>query len=173
MSDITTDDETIDLEEHQPDDGPDNSIQFVRSGNIRLVIDGTVFILRRPFLGELRTLRGALEQATDEADLVRVEVSARAEDRKAQAEAIEADTSLSSIDKQTRLGELRIQDRGDGRRLARAGDDSRVDWWNLVFDTLATNGRRPDPERLPGWVIDARLAGKVLTHWRSSPLAHG
>jgi hypothetical protein len=169
------------------DDAPADELegqwQLYATGGASVKIDGKVYRLRRPDMGQIRKLRGALaatadsiryqseasqlaqlkRQAGDEklsADLERlVAMDPKPEDYEAQLDAIFAQRR-----------ELGDADRQAGRGLTNAIDDAYSEWWRLVFETLTLSGI---PERWPSWAGDAISAQQIMQHWRENPLARG
>jgi hypothetical protein len=165
------------LVEPEPDEEGD-AIVFVRNGWIRITIAGQLHKLRRPFLGELHTLEQSLESAThDLRELQESLKEANSEDlAHAQRIADEAkglrDDSARKIELDDESVALAIKAMERNRAVDKMARELRAMWWQQVFKTLTPPGH-PEPEEAPSWVEDITLQQRVVSHWRSAPLAHG
>ena len=155
--------EAIDRDADDPDaDG----IEYVKSGIIRVWVAGTRYRLRRPFFGELRTLREAHQDLRDEND-------ERTEDVRDLAKAINAEAGAianDDPDRRAKLRELKKRDRAAARELIGFREQGQLDWWAQAFDALSLDGT---PGQWPAWAIDEVLPIRVLNHWRTVPLGPG
>lgn len=157
--------------EVRDDDGVDvDRIELVKSGLVRVHVDGKRYRLRRPFFGELKTLRLALADVSDDLNDRRMETQLAAKRMMAENERINSDDTLDEAERLRLLQAIRREDRQLGRQLTDDADDARMAWWAQAFDLVGLDGQ---PEQWPGWFLDARLPDHVLTHWRSAPLGRG
>ncbi len=159
----------VDAEAEDPDG---DSIEFVRTGIVRITIAGKRYRLRRPFFGELRTLRGAYQEAMDELGEASDEV-------KAQLAAIRAEfDGLPEADRKGSEAAYTRRIRKVNRDLEALQEDAYLAWWGQAFDMLAMEGHGPGVEEMPAWMAsdtpgEKPLIVEVLNHWRSNPLARG
>lgn len=126
--------------------------------------------LRRPFLGELRSIRSALDEVNDETRALFEDLGERGQeiDVARQAENLEGDEA------RTRAREDRAKGLAMGRETAAQVDKLRIDWWRKVFDLLAMNGDLPgDDDVLPAWMVDTNAMGQVIGHFRTVPFGSG
>lgn len=145
---------------------PKELVEFVRTGLVRVWVQGKRYRLRRPFFGELRDLRTALEGMMDEVSQASIEATTKGDDLKRQSSEITDDDP----DRNRKIVELRQADRKVAREFDAKIEDMRVDWWRQVFDRVSVDGA---PDEWPAWVSDANLPAQVITHWRSVPLGRG
>jgi hypothetical protein len=155
------------LAEPTPEESGASRIQFVRTGLIRLYVEGVTFRLRRPFFGEFKALRLAFEDVLDEiseaaADSMNVQREVSAE---RQASVNDPPETLASKER-----EWRKRTRESSRALNDRAENVRIDWWRDVFETLSLDGT---PELLPSWVIDPMLPNEFILHWRTAPQGRG
>jgi hypothetical protein len=152
------------------DDAPGDDIQWVTTGVIRIWVAGKRYRIRRPFMGELRTLRGALADATDE--LQERSEAARQEANKINAsiDAIRADDTKTDAQIAAAVKRARAKDRKIGDELTQFMDDMYLGWWAKVFDMLGLDGT---PEQWPPWFADQTLPTRVMVHWRDVPKGPG
>lgn len=168
-----------------PDDEPEGQWQLYATGGASVKIDGKVYRLRRPDMGQIRKLRGALAGTADSIRY-RSEASQLAQlKRQAAEEKLSADLDrLVAMDPKPKPEDYEAQldaifaerrelddaDRAAGRALTDAIDDAYSEWWHLVFETLTLSGI---PDRWPSWAGDAISAQQIMQHWRDNPLARG
>lgn len=153
------------------DDGVDvDRIELVKSGLVRVHVDGQRYRLRRPFFGELKTLRLALADVADDLNDRRMETQLAAKRMLAENERINADDSMDDAARLAALQALRKEDRQLGRALTSDADDARIGWWSQAFELVGLDGV---PADWPAWFLDARLPDHVLAHWRTAPLGRG
>lgn len=153
-------------------DGP----AFVHNGIIRFPMGADTVRVRRPFLGELRSLRLALQDVQDQ-------IAERS--RSTGAVGIEYQRRAQENAQQLREGKISPEEHAElsaalgaeDARTARELDDWReqvmLDWWrDHVFAPLALD---PVPDQLgwPMWILDRTLPGKCLQHWRTVPTGPG
>jgi hypothetical protein len=160
----------VDAEPADDDGVAIDRIELVKSGLVRIHIDGKRYRLRRPFFGELKTLRLALADVSDDLNDRRMETQLAAKRMMAENERINSDDSLDDEARLKALQAIRREDRELGRGLTNDADDARIAWWSQAFEVVGLDGM---PEQWPGWIVDARLPDHVLQHWRSAPLGRG
>lgn len=168
------------------EDESGESITYVGTGWIRCMIAGRRYRLRRPFFGELRDLRTALEAQTDELTAKRQEAELGANHRGKRRAAVERKMLAlqQRMDTEELTDEL-LAEHGDlvrentailndstkaNRELSAAADDLRIDWFRQVFEKLGVDGV---PEQWPSWVADVNVPAEWTAHWRSVPLDPG
>jgi hypothetical protein len=167
--------------------GLDEQWQLYSSGGASVKIDGRVYRLRRPDMGQIKVLREALASA---ADTIRHESDAGEIVRrlnKAQTDRINAELTELEADNQAEgyaekitalvneLQEVSDRDLKRGREITNLVDEQYQGWWKFAFETLCfpgSDGVRV-PERWPSWVADATAVQQIMQHWRSNPLARG
>lgn len=150
-----------------------DGIVLTKTGWIRAAVAGETFRLRRPFFGELRKLRTALEAVTDEINTTGEEADGIAAQLVEMAKRYKdmADADIPARER-TKNDKLRDDAKTASRRLVEVADDLRVGWWTLVFETLCVDTVKV-PADWPSWVVDPNLPNQVMQHWRSAPLAPG
>lgn len=163
----------VDTDEPMGDEGQADAVILVRTGWVRLRFGDRQVRMRRPFFGELRSIRARLEDVADA-------IGERAEDSQViavrimdESARIEADEKLT-VEERVRarralLGESKVA----GRELTEFAEIERVKWWRYVVDLIGVDGELPPDEELPSWIAAPALPGKVLDHWRSAPLGRG
>lgn len=164
------DDGMIVDDEPRPDD-PDTAgdrIELVRTGLVRVWIGTTRFRLRRPFFGEFKTLRLAIEDMNDEiqAESDKLTVLARGVVQDSQARP-DGETAVALAEWQA---ESRRMTNAATRRLTEIAEDRRIEWWDQMWTLLSVDGKSAD---WPAWVTDPNIGNRLMTHWRSSPLGRG
>lgn len=170
--------ETAPADEPIAHDGP----TFVHNGIIRFPMGEQIVRVRRPFLGELKALRLALEQVQDDMRAESERVDAIGRGFMDEAREVQARHERKEITDDERTAELQRIGEAD-RRTARALDDMReqkmLDWWSdHVFGPLALDPV-PDQMQWPMWMLDGgtrtrqSLVQKCLSHWRTTPTGPG
>ncbi len=159
----------VDPDAEDPDG---DSIEFVRTGIVRITVAGKRYRLRRPFFGELRTLRGAYQEAMDELGEASDEVKAKLAAIRAEYDATPEGERQAAEAKHTRTI------RRVNRDLEAKQEAAYLAWWGQAFDMLAMEGHGPGAEEMPAWMAsdtpgEKPLIVEVLNHWRSNPLARG
>lgn len=147
-------------------------VELVGSGWVRMHIGGRRYRLRRPFFGELRTLRMLYAEVSDEISARSFEAQELGREIEAEGKAIDDDEGLDASARATQVRKLRARSLAAGRNLTDAAEDLRLGWWTAAFETLNVDGV-PGLEQWPGWIVDHTLPDKVLQHWRSAPLDRG
>lgn len=157
------------------------AIEFVNQGIIRIHFptpNGTedlVVRVRRPFLGELKTIRLRLDEIRDDLAILSTEIIAEgaglAQEATELARQRETD-ELTPQEHSAALADIRRRDRAAAIRLEDAREEKMLDWWSEIFSMLALD---PVPDRMsyPAWILDATLTQTVLTHWRQVPSGPG
>jgi len=145
-------------------------VELVGSGWVRMYIGGRRYRLRRPFFGELRTLRTLHAENADEISGRSFQAQETGREIEAQGKALDAEEGLDPADKARQVQELRVRSLAVARQLTDDADDLRLEWWTKVFEVLNVDGV---PDWWPGWIVDFRLPDKVVQHWRSAPLGPG
>lgn len=157
--------------EPREDDGAavDDRVELVRTGLTRVWIAGERYRLRRPFFGEFKALRLALQDANDEiAEAVdeTLAVARRMTDE-------QKDQNVEDLDPDGWVAwrrEARKRTNEASRALADVTESLRVEWWEQAWNLLTLDSRPPD---WPSWVTDPNLHAAVIAHWRGSPLGRG
>jgi hypothetical protein len=152
--------------EPEPDD-PGDVIELVRTGLVRITIGTDRFRLRRPFFGEFKDLRLAIEAVNDE-------VQAAVDESILVSRQIAAENEEHADDDPTEFIERRAENRkkttASTRHLTEIVELRRVEWWDQMWDLLTLDGR---PDQFPAWIIDPQISTTLLGHWRSSPSGRG
>lgn len=130
----------------------EDKFELKRTGNIELTMNGTLFRLGRPTIGEQRRFAEAIEA------LAGVEREAMAADKAV----ADAEANGETLDRP----EAPTQDDVNGDLLA---------WWRDVVRTLADNGQDfPDEDDdCAGWLLQRSLLAQVRTHWLTIPWVPG
>lgn len=158
------------------------ALEFVNRGIIRFHFptasedDDRVIRVRRPFLGELKTIRLALAEIQDELAVIAASTSAAGQAMKAEATELSRQLGAEEINPEEhveRLKDIRRRDREAAQQMDDARDDRTLDWWaDVVFAQLALD-EVPDRLEFPAWILDPRLPQQVLNHWRHIPSGPG
>lgn len=152
------------------DETLDGRIQFVRTGLTRVWVRGELFRLRRPFFGEFKKMRLALEDLVDEISELAQSSMAVSRQVAAEREALGASPEpelLASSETEWRKRQREAQ-----RNVTDRADALRLEWWVLVFDTISLDGK-PKKSEWPAWVTDPSVAVEFIAHWRSAPQGRG
>lgn len=159
------------------EDEDTESIEYVRTGWIHVKIDGTLYRLRPVTMGNLRKLRTSLE---DLIEIQRGKVHAtQVKIRALTAQGRELDAIAAADRTEENYYEPVFKLRGEIKRLNLAlgddADDTRVQWFLQVFETLSVgqDGKPSIPDELGAWAANADLPDKWITHWRTVPLGRG
>lgn len=153
--------------------GAGDAVQLVRTGMVRFRIGDKTWRLRRPFFGELKTLRVAWAEIVDQLGDEAIRAQAVSQQAQADYAAIQSNADTSFEEKADGILELRKRDREVGRRLSDMGDDLRMEWWGQVFEALSVEHPVKTPGEMPAWFASGTLPSKVIQHWRNVPLARG
>lgn len=179
------------LVDQEDDEG--GLVQFVRTGWVRFPAvvampdERRVWKLRRPFLGELRKLRQAWENAELELDEAKLEFLEATQGHEAAVTAAKA--LLSDLERNRAVLDANKIRRKALHEMEDRQAKVRMEWWVAVFRTLCVdwvgqlgqvpddgdNGHVPVPDgwEWGTWVEDPDLPIHVLNHWRSVPLDRG
>src|SRR5690606_36092534 len=109
--------QNTDLAEPDDDDPEGDRVDWVRTGMVRLWIGGTRYGLRRPFLGELRDLDLAHENALEDINDRNVEARLKADGLGERADKIDADKRMTPKTRAAEVRELRAEDRAIAREV--------------------------------------------------------
>lgn len=170
---IEEEEPTVPVEAVEPDSGEgDDLVQLVRSGWVRLRWSDQLVRLRRPFLGELKTLRLALEDASDAISDASEDTQLIAARLIEEGKVIDAGEEGDVAERVKRRRALQRESRDAGRKLTELAEEERVKWWRLVIEMLSVDDLPLDAE-LPSWIVDVNLPNTILQHWRSVPLGRG
>src|SRR5690606_581232 len=171
--DATMSDTPVGVEDDtDADDQPGEQISLVKTGLVRAWSGHPAkrYRLRRPFFGELKQLRLALEAVQDEIAEKQVKLMELAEQIETEAAELDSDETLTARQRDARLRRLRQRDRKASREHIDAVDDLHVGWWRQVFEMLSVDGV---PDDMPAWATDGTFAQRIMQHWRQAPLAPG
>jgi hypothetical protein len=154
-----------------PPDEDGERIDLRPTGLVRIYIEGKAgesarYRLRRPFFGELKSMRLAAERMQEEIEDLSNRTAQQARELGADAEAVAKDENLTDDDRREAETKLRRRGREISQELIDAADGLRLEWWGQVFDTVSLDGTPPE---LPGWCVDPNLAPKLMNHWRTAP----
>lgn len=163
--------QNTDLAEPDDDDPEGDRVDWVRTGMVRLWIGGKRYRLRRPFLGELRDLDLALENALEDINDRNMDARIKADDLGERADKIDADKRMTAKTRAAKVRELRAEDKAIAREVTQYREDTLIAWWTQVFDKLLVE-TTPPPD-LPAWLANMALPQRALQHWRSVPLGRG
>jgi len=159
-----------------PEDDEDagDELQLAKNGWVRFRVNGERYRLRRPFLGELRDLRLALEDVQDQIGEAAEDVQLIATEMMEKSQALEKDESATPAAVVKGRRKMQRESTAKGRELTLLAETLRIGWWERVFATLDVDkANHTDPVDLPAWIVDTNLPGQVLQHWRDVPLARG
>lgn len=148
------------------------TVVLVRTGLIRMTIGGKRYRLRRPFFGEFKRIRLALEDLNDEVADARIDTQTIQRKTVAEGKALDDEGTLEDDPDARAEWErtARKRARDASRTLLDTADRLREEFWTDVFATLSQDGT---PEQWPGWIGDPDLPGLVIEHWRATPLGRG
>jgi hypothetical protein len=148
----------------------DERIDLRPTGLVRIFIEddeGTKrYRLRRPFFGELKAMRLAMEHVVDEIDDVRERTIADGQALAEEAKAAADNAELPDEERRQTIDKLKRRGRELAHDLIDQADELRLEWWSKVFDTVSLDGT---PEQMPGWIVDPNLMQKLMAHWRAAP----
>lgn len=173
-----------DTDDERPDaDATFQALNLLSNGMVRLNLDdaGEV-MLRRPKIGELRTLMESLAEHNDAIMAHSHERQAEQEEYRAEWSRLDeedwepqGDTAEERIierkERHARIAELRHLDRQAGRVSERFSDDHAYAWLVEVVDALGIGDPLPDDP--PGWLASPQLPARLTRHWRTVPSAPG
>ena len=163
-------------------------IEFVHNGIIRFHFPtGTeeikVIRVRRPFLGELKSIRLELEDIRDELAVTAASTAAAGHAMREEATKLSDQLGAKEItpdEHAERLRELRARDRESAQIMDDMRDGLTLDWWRRIFQGVEQPSRAalaldpvPDGDQFPAWILDPRLPQLVLNHWRHLPSGPG
>lgn len=156
------------------------ALEFVNNGIIRFHFptgkdDDLVVRVRRPFLGELKDIRLDLEAIQDELAVTAATVSAEGQAMREEATALAEKLGSGEVtleEHAEQLADIRRRDRDTARRMDDQREAKMLGWWSKIFGVLALD-EVPDVMAYPAWILDARLPGRVLNHWRQIPSGPG
>lgn len=170
-----TDEPTVDTREDDPqhDEGEAVAVELVKSGWVRLRWGGTLVRLRRPFFGELKTIRLALEDAADEIADRSEKIQSIGRKLIEESQKNEEEDGRSDEERAKVRADLTRQSKHAARELTDFGEEQRIGWWRLVVGLVGVDGELPPDDRLPSWIADPSLPNTVLQHWRAVPLGRG
>jgi hypothetical protein len=159
-----------DVAEHE-DDGVENGdrMELVRTGLIRVHIGGTRYRLRRPFFGEFKKLRLAIEDVNDEIEDLSNDSLRISRQIIAEASSHDADTEDPDTYFEWRADTRRRQ-KDASRALTNRAEELRIEWWTGMWKTLSLDG---EPSDIPAWVTSPEVPNLLLTHWRTAPSGRG
>ncbi len=130
-----------------------------KDGTVLAVVDGDIYRLRRPKIGEYRKLCERRDEMSD--DLLRV-----GRDEQSAANA------LRELMEQAKTGdvdvEVLIAARNKLRESTAAAQELTPRWVGEVFELLGDRSLPSEDER-PSWFYDATLLPTLVNHWRTVP----
>lgn len=144
----------------EPEEQVPEGVDLAPDGTVLLHVDGEVYRLRRPKVGEYRKLKERRSIVQDEA-LANLQKAAAAEPPPVKDE---KDTAASL--------ERALQQRTLQRAAGDANEQLERDWFAEVADMLCDRELPPQDE-WPNWLGQADLAASLFQHWRTVPLASG
>lgn len=131
--------------------------EYLDNGRVEVELIGRKVTLRRPNLGEYRTLRSTLEAAQENA-APRANALALAAGRLGQ---LSRDDQLNDdlLPELTRVREetLAVRD---------IGEEIRTMWFTLVLTTLDANGQAPREDEYPPDILEGSWLNDIVEHWR-------
>lgn len=136
-----------------------DGFELIKDGTARLVIDGEVWRLRRPKVGEFRKLRELLQERDDE----HVRVMAQAV----------ADTSNVETKAEEDKVERTLAARAQQRQVALAVEDLNIGWVSEALRTLVMDKEPPPVDEWPSGMETLGFITTLIDHWRTVPLARG
>lgn len=150
-------------------------VVLVRTGWVRLTVNGQMYRLRPPFFGELKARRLALDAMQESLEEATAAIEDIADQLITQDEAARQDDPREY---QRTRRELVRQSRQAARDLDRTREGLLIEWWRDTFRLLCVE--KPDTlewiegeDMWPPWVGSAGFPNTVVNHWRAAPLAHG
>lgn len=164
------------------------AIEFVHNGIMRLHFpdggDGELVIrVRRPFLGELKSIRLELEDIRDDLAVLAATTAAAGHAMREEATALSdrlGDGDITPEEHAEQLREIRARDRASAQIMDDTRDDRTLEWWARILTGVEQPSRAglaldpvPDVMSYPAWILDPRLPQLVLNHWRQLPSGPG
>ena len=146
----------------------DMPVDLLPDGRVRLMHDKATITLRRPLIGELRSLHESLEDTNESVRSILLALPP-APDRPSMGDGgEEAQAALAEY-------QQRRQERRDAERKALSEvDDLRADWMRQAVSTLGDKPLRDVPTaELPTWAASTEVAVALVNHWQSVPLVRG
>lgn len=137
---------------------PPDGFELINNGTARLVVDGQVWRLRRPKLGEFRKLREALDER-DDAHL-RIISEHRSEDKPA-----------DDADAEEKLA-FTLGARARGRAISEQVAALNVEWLGEALRLLCDR-EPPAVDDWPAGMDESGTISALVSHWRSVPLRSG
>jgi len=131
--------------------------ELLDNGQVKVELIGRTATLRRPNLGDYKTLRQTLE-AAQEAAAPRANALAIAAGRMAQMSREEqlSDDILPELDRV----------RSETSAVRDMGEDIRVMWFTLVLSTLDADSRTPHEDEFPPDILEGNWQNELIDHWR-------
>lgn len=139
-------------------EGVPDGLELVKNGTARLVIDGELWKLRRPKLGEYRRLRELIEERDD------ARISLLAE--------IETPEKLPDDATPAQKAERTIAIRRAARAIDAKVEELNRQWVASALRVLADHAP-PDPDDWPAGMDSVETIVALNNHWRSAPLRSG
>lgn len=113
-------------------------------GRVKMTIDGTKYVLKRPKIKEFRLIRESL------IDVAR-----------------DAGASEEQTEELARSGKL-------DAAIITEREDELFKWWTLVFDTLEEKGQSlPPTDELPVWILGPNIVPEMMNAWLNRPARPG
>ena len=171
-------DETPEADQPEPDG---TLIRKLPNGSTAFTIESAdggsrdTYIVRRPNLRQLETLTLAYEDLADEHTVGAQDLQLGVVERQAAAEAAHAKHEAGDLTRAKLVAEIRklnVAERKAQRDYTAMTTAGKIGWWRQVFMMLSAKGA-PADEDWPSWVLDNRMANRMLVRWREAPLARG
>lgn len=138
-----------------------DGLELRKDGTARLTIDGKGWRLRRPKLGEFRTLRTLAQERDDE----------RRDQAQTLMDGLTPDPGKDAKPEQRRTYLTAVT--AMGRQLEELTDSLNEAWLTKAFAMLADSDGIPDPDDWPAGLQSSDTIGQLMEHWRSVPLRSG
>ncbi len=145
-------------------------VTYLPSGKIRLLIDDRTIVLRRPKMGEFRSLRELFYEAQDEQRQNLLDrISAEAQD------AQEAQDAEAANDHEARMAAVKrsMERASDLRRETSEAESAYLSWSRRAVETLGGVTLEQADEDLPLYFATGTFVNAVQQHWMVCPLPSG
>lgn len=151
-------------------EAPDEGVGITPTGLVQIQLDGQLFVLRRPKIGQMRALEESLVAiATDEierkATLAKDIAEAAGQDAESRPDEALSDEQAAAV------AETVVEHESDQRTT----QGQLFDWWRECVRVLEKGGQKlPDSDdEMPPWLANWDLLAEVRRAWRSLPWLPG
>lgn len=148
-------------DEHDDQDAPQEGVDYRASGIIDVWIEGERYRLRRPLVGQVRQLREAIDELSDE--------SMRLLAKMTEAKPPKPDEDASAAEKRDFTLAVNALTRDHTATI----ESMNADWTRSAFDLLSDKALPDSVDAWPPWLLSGEFISGCMKHWQSGPLALG